>query len=81
MTLYYGDGHELGDYAVELHDRVEIAVLGRLYDGVVTAIHPKSREVTVRYQDHGDVARTTGNPRRKTARVHILAVDLIARDG
>lgn len=78
MQLYYGDDRE---YAVELYDRVEMRRDGKTFDGVVTKIHNRSHEVTVRFEDHLDVARTTGNPRRKSARAPIGAVDLVGRDG
>ena len=76
-TMFYGDDQE---YAVELHDRVELRRDGHTFDGVVVKLHPRSSEVTVRYEDWLDTARTTGNPRTRTARAHLLAVDLIGRD-
>lgn len=81
-VLYYGDDSSPDGYAVELYDLVEVRIDGHTYSGgIVRAIHPRSREVTVSYEDHLDCARTTGDPRRKRCRAHILAVDLIGRDG
>lgn len=75
--MYYGDDRV---YEVERHDTVEVRIDGHTYDGVVTNLHPKSSEVTVRYEDWIDLVRTTGNPKRKTARAHISSIDLIAKD-
>lgn len=47
-----------------------------VYDGVVTRIFPRSREVRVRYPDHRDIARTTGEPRTRSVRVPLGDVDL-----
>ena len=74
-TLFYCDD---GVYQVELHDRVEVRLDGRTYSGVVRAIH--RNEVTVRYEDHRDYARSTGRPRQKTRRFPIAAVELVGRD-
>ena len=80
MTLYYeGDSHEL--YEVELHDVVEASADGLPLEGVIVKIHPKSRTVTIRYEDHHDAYRTSGNPRRKTVRAPVHSVNLIQRDG
>lgn len=82
MTLYYGDEPGGTDaYAVEVFDQVEVRIDGRSYDGEVVKLHPRSHEVTVRYIDHEDIQRSTGEPRRKpkSVRAHVLAVDLIAR--
>jgi len=76
--ICYGDD---GEYAVELFDRVDVSIDGKVFDGVVTAVHPRLGAVTVRYQDHQDIARTTGNPRTKRARLTIGDVELVARDG
>ncbi|HEX2255630.1 MAG TPA: hypothetical protein VHG92_02825 [Afifellaceae bacterium] len=75
MSLFYGDDFT---YRVELHDRVEVRLDGRTYDGVVTALH--RNEVTVRYEDDLD-CRRDGEPKRRTRRFPLPAVDLIARDG
>lgn len=80
MTMYYGEDPFCGDYAVELHDIVEVRIDGVTYDGVVTKLHPRSHEIAVRYADHVNTRRD-GQPRTRSARVHVLAVDLIARDG
>lgn len=77
--LFYG-GDVSGD-AVDLFDHIEVRVGGTPFRGQVKKLHPSSREVTVQYEDHHDVARSTGEPRRKTARVSVLAVDLVRRDG
>ena len=79
-ALRYGDD-PAGDYRVELFDKVEVRIDRLTYDGVVKKIHAPSHEVTVQYDDWHDSYRTTAKPRRKSRRVHILAVDLIARDG
>lgn len=80
MTLYYGDT-PIGDYAVEMYDQVDVRVDGCAHAGEITRIYPRFGEVRVRYADGYDIARTTGNPRVKSARVPVSAVDLIARDG
>lgn len=77
-TLSYGDD---GIYAVELFDQVDVRMDGCVHAGEITRIHARSGEVRVRYADGYDIARTTGNPRVKSARVPVSAVDLIARDG
>lgn len=76
--MYYGDDSV---YAVEPFDAVEVRVDGHTFDGQVLKLHPRGREVTVRYRDDLDVTRTTGEPRWKTRRVDVSAVDLIKRDG
>ncbi|WP_119167087.1 hypothetical protein [Algihabitans albus] len=79
--LWYGDD-PASEYVVELFDRVEVRLGdGMVAEGLVKKIHPRRREVSVRYEDHIDAYRTTSNPRRKTVRVPVTAVDLIARDG
>lgn len=86
-VIYYNDCP--GDYAVELFDRVEVRAISLCSsqpsyittEGVVTAIHPRSRTVTVRYVDLLDTYRTTGSPKTKTVRAHVSRCDLIARDG
>lgn len=80
--LYYGDDGPGDDaYAVEVFDQVEVRIDGVAYEGEVVKLHPRSHEVTVRYIDHHDLQRSTGEPRRKpkSCRAHVLAVDLIAR--
>lgn len=79
-VLYYGDDVIGGEYAVEIGDHVEVRIDGHVHDGQVAKLHPKSHEVTVRYLDELNTTRA-GEPRRKTARVHVLTVDLIRRDG
>lgn len=69
------------EYEVEIHDHVEVLVDGIIFDGQVRKVHPRCRQVTVHYEDHLDLYRTTGNPREKTARVNIGSVALIRRDG
>lgn len=79
MSLRYDD-----EYEVERFDQVEVRIgnrwEGRTFDGVVTRLHPRSGEVTVRYEDCYAATRN-GDPRKKTARVPVSAVDLVARDG
>ena len=79
--VYPGAEH----YEVELFDRVEVTLTpelgGHTCEGIIKKLHPKSRTVTVRYEDHRDYGRTTGEPKMKTARVFLAAVELIARDG
>ena len=76
-SLHYCDDEA---YAVELYDRVEVTIGGTTFDGEVRHIHTRAREVTVRYEDHHDRARTTGDPRKVTARVPLASVVLIGRD-
>jgi hypothetical protein len=76
--LHYGDDDDV--YAVELHDTVEVRVDGQTHEGEVTRIWPRCREVRVSYADGYDTARTTGRPRRRSVRVPVAAVTLIARD-
>jgi len=78
IGMYYGIYPQT--HAVELFDQVEVRIHGRIYEGVVTKLHPRSSEVTVRYKDDLD-ARRDGQPRRKTARAHLLSIELLARDG
>jgi hypothetical protein len=49
------------------------------FDGEIRAIHPRSAEVTVRYEDHWHTTRS-GDSRRRVRRVPVGDVDLIARD-
>lgn len=76
-VLFYASDRE---YAVELGDRVELPLTDGTFAGVVTKLHPRALEVTVRYEDHHDTYRTTSNPRQKTVRLPIEAVDLVGRD-
>lgn len=69
------------DYAVERFDRVDFLVDDLRAEGVITKIHPQLRQVTVRYEDWQDCYRTTAKPRRKTLRLPVARVELIARDG
>lgn len=78
MTLYYEEDQI---YAVDLNDRVEISVDGMVAEGVITKIHPHKSEVTVRYENHHDAYRTSGNPRKRSVRLPVADVTLIARDG
>jgi hypothetical protein len=66
-------------WPVEMYDQVEVRVDGATFDGEVRKIHGDG--VTVRYGDYLDTCRTTTNPRVKTMRFPIQAVDLIRRDG
>lgn len=76
-AFFYEDGT---DYEVELHDHVEATIDGRLFDGQVTAIY-RTGMVRVRYLDHDDIAKRTGEPKKKTARVSYRALSLERRDG
>lgn len=76
--LAYADP-ELG--IVEMHDQVELRLGHDTFDGVVVAIHPRLRAVTVRYDDDIDCHPITGRPRRKSVRVPVGDVDLMRRDG
>lgn len=80
MTAMYYDGN-CTDYHVEANDIVEVEIDGTTSAGQVVALHPRSGQVTVRYEDHHDCYRTTGNPRRKSVRVDLSDVDLVRRDG
>lgn len=79
-AMHYGGPHGDLEYAVELFDRVECRLDGRTYAGQVTKLYPRLSQVRVRYEDHFDIARTTGEPRSKSARFHVTAVDLVGRD-
>lgn len=76
MNMYYFDGQ----CAVELYDQVEVKIDGATHEGVITRLHPRSEQVTVRYQDEIDTTRS-GAPRTKSARVPLSRIELIARDG
>jgi hypothetical protein len=85
-ALFYGDDNE---YAVELGDRVEVRIeieywggqrRTGTFNGEIRHIHPRSTEVTVRYEDYEDTTRA-GAPRKKTRRVAIADIDLTGRDG
>ena len=75
--LCYDDDLE---YPVEIFDHVEVKIDGNTFNGIVKAIHPRSREVSVTYDDYFDLTKTTVTPRRKSHRAHISAVDLLRRD-
>jgi ribosomal protein L35AE/L33A len=80
MSLRYDD-----EYEVELYDQVEIDLGNRweprVVGGVVTRLHPRSSEVTVRYEDNLDFRKRDGEPKRKSVRVPIATVMMIRRDG
>lgn len=70
------------DYEVDLGDHVEFRCAdGLRAEGQVTRMHPRLGAVTVRYEDHQDFYRTSGNPRVKSERLAVGRVDFIRRDG
>lgn len=77
MQLFYSDDE---GYQVEMFDHVELQVDGYTFDGEVRKIHARSREVTVRFEDHTDLYRTSLNGRRRSLRVPLADVTLIGRD-
>lgn len=76
-ALFYDNDPE---WEVELFDHVEVNLEGSTCSGQVKKLHPKSGEVTVRY-DTMETYRTSQEPIWKTARFPISAVMLVRRDG
>lgn len=79
QAIFYCDDE---GYEVELGDSVEFCWVftgPSNHDGEVIALHPKKREVRIRYRDQDDRARSTGEPRVKSACVPVDCVTLIAR--
>lgn len=74
MQLRYDE-----EYAVEMFDRIEVEIGGGVFDGVVTKLHPRKGDVSVRYDDHINTLRN-GDPRRCAARVPLSAVVFMGRD-
>lgn len=68
------------EYEVEQFDHVELTVDGLFFEGQITKLHPRSQEVTVRYEDTFETTRQ-GNPRRRVTRCPVAKVEFVRRDG
>jgi hypothetical protein len=66
------------DEVVEMFDRVEADGVS---DAAVVALHPRSGEVTIRYEDHHAAYRTTCNPVIRRERRPVSQINLVRRDG
>lgn len=66
-------------WPVELFDHVEVEIDGHTFEGQVRAIYRDG--VTVRYENHQIVHRTTGTSPTCNRRVPMTAVTLVRRDG
>ena len=77
--MFYPDTND--GYEVEVFDHVEIKVDGMIAEGQVVKLHPKDRQLSVRYEDHLNAYRTTGNPRVRTIKMPLAEVVFAGRDG
>lgn len=79
MLVYQTGKTHHDSYPVEIHDAVDVRIDGRIYDGIVTRLFPRTGWVEVRYWDDLDTTHS-GKPRRKRARVPVQDIDLLPMD-